>query len=369
MMSNKRSTPTTKKPANATQRWPVWLVIALVVIIGFIVALMLWLKPTDKSPSFTANESNTTKSASSVAISSSPNASTLQSISPSQSTTAIVLPKSLQNTQVDGEIIIDSNKQLVVTAGLRRLFDYFLSAQGEQSMAQISQNVISYIGTHTPEPAAGQAIAIFNQYLKYLTAASQLDKALAQAKSTNTTLDLTSIKAHLQSVQQLQAQYFDDKTREAFFGDEQALNNYTLQVVEANQNQQLSAQQRQAIIDKAQSTYLASFKDPAVQSQLRQQQNIEKLLQETEQLQKNGATQAQINAMRSKYVSPEAVKRLEQLDQSEAEFAQRVNTYKTQRTQIIAKLGNTPQAQQQITQLQQSLFTPQEQLRLDVLAK
>lgn len=34
------------------------------------------------------------------------------------------------------EIIIDENKQLVVTEGLRRLFDYFLSALGEEDRSR-----------------------------------------------------------------------------------------------------------------------------------------------------------------------------------------------------------------------------------------
>ena len=60
------------------------------------------------------------------------------------------LPRSLQGTKVDGEIIIDANKQLVVTEGLRRLFDYFLSALGEEDEATIIQRVESYIRNHSP---------------------------------------------------------------------------------------------------------------------------------------------------------------------------------------------------------------------------
>ena len=140
-------------------------------------------------------------------------------------------------------------------------------------------------------------------------------------------------------------------------------------VVEANQNAQLSNDQRQAIIDKAQTAYIASVKDPNLQTKLTEQRNIDKLLAQTQQMQQQGATQSQINAMRSQYVSPEAVKRLEQLDQSEAAFAQRVATYQTQSNQILSKLGNVPQAQQQIVALQQTMFTPEERLRLDVLTK
>jgi len=46
-----------------------------------------------------------------------------------------------------------------------------------------------------------------------------------------------------------------------------------------------------------------------------------------------------------------------------------VATYQTQSNQILGKLGNVSQAQQQIVALQQTMFTPEERLRLDVLTK
>src|SRR5699024_12676634 len=54
------------------------------------------------------------------------NVGTLSKQDASQFTTSLEnLPRSLQGSEVDGEIIIDENKQLVVTEVLRRLFDYF----------------------------------------------------------------------------------------------------------------------------------------------------------------------------------------------------------------------------------------------------
>src|SRR5689334_7743323 len=43
------------------------------------------------------------------------------------------LPRSLQDTQVDGGLAADANGHLIVAPGVRALFDYFLSATGEES--------------------------------------------------------------------------------------------------------------------------------------------------------------------------------------------------------------------------------------------
>lgn len=336
-------------------------------VIALLVGLIAWLKPSDPAPVATATQAL-------------PNTASVASL-PVQPTTASTpvssnqlppLPHSLKGTQVDGEIIIDENKQLVVTNGLRRLFDYFLSAQGEESLAVIRLRVIDYIQSHTPQPAAGQAIAIFEKYLSYLQEVAKLEKSVSPAQLDTVKqgkLDLNLIRQQQQAVKALRQRTFDDNTRRAFFGNEEALNDYNLQVVQTNQNANLSEAQKQTALKQAREAYIRSFSDPNTQQKIRDQDNIDALLAETEQLKAKGATEAELTAMRRKYVDEAAVQRLSQLDSQEAEFAKRVASFDSQRQQILQSQGNTPQAQAQINQLSQQSFTPTEQLRLDAMLK
>ena len=112
----------------------------------------------------------------------------------------------MQGTDVDGEIIIDENKQLVITEGLRRLFDYFLSALGEEDEAVIYARVESYIRSHTPEPAASQAVTIFDQYVAYLKAIPAIESRYGnlQLQATkNGELDLNVVTQQQQDVAKL----------------------------------------------------------------------------------------------------------------------------------------------------------------------
>ena len=137
---------------DTNQRSITWLIVILASgIIALLIACILWLKPKDAvktannlqhdaastmpSGILPSNQTITLANASSVSANANPLPTSL----------ATSLPKSLQGTQVDGEIIIDENKQLVVTAGLRRLFDYFLSAQGEEPLSQIEQLSLIHI--------------------------------------------------------------------------------------------------------------------------------------------------------------------------------------------------------------------------------
>ncbi|WP_287045542.1 hypothetical protein [Psychrobacter sp.] len=160
----------------SNNRRPAYLPIAIiaVVIIAITAAVIMWFKP-DSQPMETAQSaSNALADESESTLLTALNSGQVVQTTAPQSESLFVtglegLPRSLTGTQVDGEIIIDENKQLVVTEGLRRLFDYFLSALGEEDEAVIYARVESYIRHHTPEPAASQAVAIFDQYITPLS--------------------------------------------------------------------------------------------------------------------------------------------------------------------------------------------------------
>ncbi|MGB5877292.1 MAG: lipase chaperone, partial [Psychrobacter nivimaris] len=204
----------------SNNRRPAYATIAIIaVVIIATAAVILWFKPSNDvnsasiKPSVSDNETNesvtTELAAEQVVKATTP---------PSQShfvTGLENLPRSLKGTQIDGEIIIDENKQLVVTEGLRRLFDYFLSALGEEEEAVIFARVESYIRHHTPEPAASQAVTIFNQYVAYLKALPEIEKRYGnlQLQATKSgELDLNAVAQQKQDIANLRQQYFDKPT-------------------------------------------------------------------------------------------------------------------------------------------------------------
>ena len=117
-----------------TKRRPPFLLIIIAVIIVLVVAIIWWFKPDNAGKPSSQTESTALNSQTNASIIDEANVNnnvgTFAKQDASQFTTGLEnLPRSLQGTEVDGEIIIDENKQLVVTEGLRRLFDYFLSAR------------------------------------------------------------------------------------------------------------------------------------------------------------------------------------------------------------------------------------------------
>lgn len=352
---------------SSKRRLPYLPIIIIAIVIAIIAVVILWFKPTQ---SVTAPVTATSISASNGSDNAMPDMSDpyqgleTTKVQSGRFTTGLEkLPRSLQGTDVDGEIIIDDHKQLVVTEGLRRLFDYFLSALGEEQEAVIYARVESYIRHHTPEPAASQALAIFNQYIAYLKAIPEIEKSYGnmQLQATKSgELDINAISQQRQDVAKLRAQYFDKPTISAFFASEDEYDDYSLEMVRISQNKQLNEAQKQA----ARQDYISRMPNNPIKANIEQQANLGELMTRTRQMKAKGATQEELYNMRRELVGAPAAARLAQVDQQDANFAQRFEQLQNQKRQILAATTDKAQAQTQINQLEKQLFDEAERKRL-----
>lgn len=354
----------------SNNRRPAYLLIAIiaVVIIAITAAVIMWVRPdssriTPAQPVFNALTDESESTLSTVLN----NGQVVQTTAPQSQSLFITglerLPRSLKGTQIDGEIIIDENKQLFITEGLRRLFDYFLSALGEEDEAVIYARVESYIRHHTPEPAASQAVAIFDQYIMYLKAISEIEKRygnlqLQAAKSGE--LDLNVVAQQKQDVAKLRQQYFNKETIDAFFAAEDEYDDYSMEMVRINQDQQLTAVQKEA----TRQSYISRMPDNAIKAGITQQANLNELMNRTTQMQAKGATVQELYNMRRDLVGAPAAARLAQVDAEDANFAQRFEQYQAQKQRLLNQSTDKGQIQNQISQVEQQLFNEAERKRL-----
>ena len=348
------------------RRSPFLFIVIIAVIIAMTIAIILWFKPSDTNLASTQLASTAAASQISVraldTVNSNNDGSTLTNQNKTSFGTGLEgLPRSLQGTDVDGEIIIDSNKQLVVTEGLRRLFDYFLTAFGEEEETVIYARVERYIRNHTPEPAASQAVAIFDQYVAYLKALPEIEKRygnLQMQATQNGKLDLNMIAQRKQDVARLRQQHFSKETISAFFGAEEDYDNYSVEMIKINQNDQLSDGQKEA----AKQDYISRMPDNLTKANIKQQANLNALISRTEQMKAKGATAEELYKMRRELVGAPAAARLALVDQEDANFDQRFNQYQAQKQQLLGQNSNAAQAQ--IEQIEAQLFSEEERKRL-----
>ncbi len=343
------------------------IIIIALLLLALLAGLIWWLKP--KSAATPVTNAATSINSTSASTTSDTTITNVDTQAANGNKSAIFttglerMPRSLEDTDVDGEIIVDENRQLVVTEGLRRLFDYFLSAMGEEDEATIIVRVEAYIGHRTPEPAASSAIEIFRQYITYLKEIGSLEESYGnlQMQATQTgELDLNLIAQRGQDVNRLRQQLFDENTIKAFFGGEDAYEDYSIAMVRIEQDNSLNTAQKKA----SREDYISRLPEGDIKQNFQKQADFGELTQRTEDMKAKGASKEELFVMRRGLVGEAAASRLAQVDTEDANFDTRFNQYQAKRQALIGNAGSEANAQEQIDQLERSQFSESERKRL-----
>jgi len=264
------------------------------------------------------------------------------------------LPASFGGTTVDGTFRLDADGNLLISEDIRRIFDYFLAAAGEEPLRTSVERLRAYIAAQLPTNARGQALALLNQYLDYKRELVLLERDLPQSAN------LEALRQREAAVQALRARIFDAQTQQAFFARETAYNQFTLQRLAILHNQKLNDAGKAAAVDQLRNSLPAEMQDtvlPQLQNELRQQ---------TAQLKAAGAKPEQIRQLRQQLVGAEATQRLEALDQQRKTWKKRIAQYRRDKATIENNTGlSDSDKRSAIAQLVIENFNEREQLRLE----
>lgn len=272
------------------------------------------------------------------------------------------MPASLRDTEVDGELEVDAAGRLKITNGIRRMFDYFLSATGEESLETILARIRAYIRHKVPSGPAAEAERLLDAYIAYKRG---LDGIQQVAPPSSGQMDLQAVRYQMQQVSALRTQYFSPEVIAAFFGDEDAYDQYTLSRLDILQNRQLTAAAR-----AEQLAALEQQLPPALQESMKainQYQNLQAL---TEDWQKRSGSPAELRQIRENLVGAEAADRLESLDRERSQWSQRMTAWLAERASLLANasLGQADR-EAQVAAMRQQRFDASEILRVESLER
>ncbi|MBA3057087.1 MAG: lipase secretion chaperone [Gammaproteobacteria bacterium] len=241
-------------------------------------------------------------------------------------------------------------------AELKRLFDYYLSAVGEQTIEAITQEIAGDLDRRlAPDqlPAAKRLLAL---YLQFKLALVDLEKKPELAGT-----DVKAVRQRLLAMQDLRSQFFSAEETQGMFGFEDDYDQDAVARLEVSQNPALSAKQKAeqlAALDASQSAVLREEREaPRV---------VLKLEEMAQTLRAQGASEDDIYRMRSKEMNPEAAARLAEVDREESAWKSRIASYLNERSKLLQAQADAPPAQREeaLSQLQQSQFSPDERRRL-----
>lgn len=289
---------------------------------------------------------------------SAPGAASPGGLSPGEAGDALPPPPgSLADTEPDGDLALDAAGHLVPTPSALRLFDYFLSATGEEPPELIRARIVAEIRRRVGEPAAGEAEALLDRYLAY--------RAEAQALTTEGSPP-AELERRLQWIRELRRKHFGAETAAALFGEEERITELALERRRIVSDATLSPEERERRLEAIEAQL-----PEGVRESHRLARAIADSKREVDDLRARGASDAEVWAARERRFGAEAADRLAALDVRRAEWERRLDAYRAARIALEAEpdvAALSPEEREaRIDALRAVHFTPEERARVRAL--
>jgi lipase chaperone LimK len=271
--------------------------------------------------------------------------------------------RSMEGTAPDGDLLsalaapgTGATAGALPYAELKRLFDYYLSAVGEQSIETIAQQIRTVLDQRLSPAQAPAAKRLLGQYLAFKRELVTLEKELGAGPT-----GVQALRKRFVAMQDLRARFFNAAEEQGLFGFEDMYDADALARLEIDQNPALSAAQKRE--------QLAAL-DAAMPAALRADREAPRVVlraeQKAQEMRANGASEDDIFRMRAKAFDPAAASRLADLDREEAAWKNRIASYLSERSKVLKATANAPESERQaaLSQLQQAQFSAEERPRL-----
>lgn len=235
---------------------------------------------------------------------------------------------SLRDTDVDGALAVDAAGRLVVAPALRRFFEYFFVASGEESDARIRMRIETEIRARLRGEAQQAAFDQLEHYLAY----RRRGRAVADAVAAD-----GDLAARAEALRRLRRESFGARDAAAVFADEEAASAVAIEQRRLAADASLSDDERAAQFAMLEARLPQALREvrAAVTAPLR-------LAHDEAALREAGGSREEVQALREQAVGHEAAERLAALDQRRAAWQGRVDAYRRERAAIDADASASP---------------------------
>lgn len=323
------------------------------VIIAVVVALWLLTDSSQQQPRPTpAPDRNSESTGLSATGQHSP--STLVSDTPDLNIPDRQPPSLLGTTEPGGWAKTDRLGNLVPTGELRQLFEYYLSALGEEALPQLVARIQLALSA-LEQPAKGQAMNTLGQYLDYKLALSDLEAAYGDAGTSRP----DEVRRRMAEIRALRRTWLDAETAEVFFANEEAIDRYQLEARNIGADESLSGKQREEALAEA---------EMALPEPVRQARQDTRKFARYEQAREALADDPEaLRAMRQQEFGKEAAQRLENLEAEQKDWDRRWRSYAKERDALKAAGLAEPEREDSLARLREKYFTDSERIRARAL--
>jgi lipase chaperone LimK len=265
------------------------------------------------------------------------------------------LPASLAGTSVpDGWARTDRLGNLIPTPHLRQLFEYFLSALGEESLQQLVARIETALSV-LEEPARSQALATLGNYLEYKLAVSELEQSYGDMAG----LGAGEMQRRMTEIQAMRRAWLDAETADAFFADDEAVDRFQIEKLRIKSDDSLTDEQKAEALRQAES----SLPEP-----LRKAREETRRFADYEQVRQELADNPRaLAAWRQEAFGDAAADRLARLEEEQKDWDRRWQAYTRERDRLLSSGLAEPERREALERLRTSHFDETERVRAQAL--
>jgi lipase chaperone LimK len=264
------------------------------------------------------------------------------------------LPASLAGTDPDGSLERDAAGRFRPTPDTRRLFEYYLSASGEEPLDVIRGRILLRAAAELPPAAAAEAAALLDDYLA-LRAALQAQNEAGLAPDT--------LERRLQWSRELRREYLGAAAADALFGEDERVTALELERRDVLADPALGEEEREARLEA-----IEARMPERVRAARERATAPSRARGEVEDLRAAGAGDDQVFAARERRLGAAAALRLAELDRQRAEWRARLAAYADARDALALEVP-PEERERAIEALRASRFAPEEVARVQALER
>ncbi len=279
----------------------------------------------------------------------------------SQSTSPLLtnpVPASLDGLDHNVVLLTDEHGNLIVNSDTLDLFEFYLSAMGEEPLENILIRIRHDIENQLTAAAKDQAFKLLKNFVDYKIELS----SLANDLNNTTSSQLENLALQKASVASLRAKYFTPDTYQAFFLQEERYDEFMLAQLAIQQNSELDALQKKQQLDA-----LSNELPDDIQRIRQTVSRHADLYQDAQDMRNNGASNEDIYQLRANTLGDDAASALAELDLKRNQWQQRLNQYAQQRDAILDSGLSDDDSQMAIDTLISQNFSRPESIRVKAL--
>ncbi|MEH6344875.1 MAG: lipase secretion chaperone [Bermanella sp.] len=274
------------------------------------------------------------------------------------------LPASLKDSPPPSSLDVDKNGDLIVNMKVRNLFEFYLSAMGEDTLEDCIARIRHNLQGQLNFSALNQATEILEGYIQYRNYIGEIKNDF-MARYPQGSYQIATVKEMKSVARESRGLFLSDVAINAFYKKEDEYDEVMLERVAIKSNNSLSKEEKLSLLN--------SLEDNSPQWMLAQEKQatlISTVQKQEASIRENGGTIEDVQALRIESYGEEGAANLHELDLARAKWNERVEAYRNEAAPALNSNSYSKQEQQQIlNDLRQQYFSGSELIRIQSLDK